>query len=167
MSTGAVPIGWIRQLDGSYSPPPRAGKRMAPAPVPTSLQPVPVAQPYNKYQRSSAYARTANGIIFDSKLEMKAYLFLEQHHISYTRQPEFELQPSFELDGKVYRPVVYKGDFLIAGPKSDLLCDMKGMETPEFRLKLKLFTFKFRRPIFCLKSVAELEELLRKHGVLV
>lgn len=164
-------------------------------------------------------ARTHNGEVFDSKLELAAHRWLTDHGILFERQVEIELQPGFEFAGKKIRKISYFADFKIARPPASqnfpenlgeksaeisekfgsenpaqhddppagsageekfrenfgkisekfpeknpyLWVDMKGMETPEFKLKWKLLLFK---GIYVnkVRSVTELVSLLQKLG---
>jgi hypothetical protein len=168
MSKGlrSVPGHYVPQEDGSFSCPSSASKRANPSVDIGHFESVASAKPsYQKYHRSAPEDRSYNGAVYDSKLEMHFAMFLDEHQVRYTRQPEFILQDSFELDGKTYQPIIYKSDFNIHGSKSELIVDAKGVETPDFKLKKKMFLFKFRRPLYCLKSVAQLQTLLCEHGV--
>lgn len=98
------------------------------------------------------------GIKFDSKLECNVYKRMEELGIVPTLQPKYELQPKFALLGQVYRPIEYKADFLITINETDYILDAKGMETPEFKLKKKLFAFKYGKPIITIKSVKAFNE---------
>ena len=109
----------------------------------------------HKYNVSAKSGRTVDGIVFDSKWEMQVYMLLKQHipahHLH--QQPEFLLQPKFrDVEGKMQRSISYVGDFLLGPPRPSadspllpehVLIDCKGMETDVFRLKLKMFMFKF------------------------
>lgn len=88
-------------------------------------------------------------IKFDSKMESEFYLFLKDLKKSYIikdfeLQPKFELQEKFTKNNKKFRSIEYKADFLIYysdGRKR--VVDVKGFETPVFKLKQKLFEKKF------------------------
>lgn len=84
---------------------------------------------------------TYNGIKFDSQMECDFYIFLLQSHPSDTIeiQPIFELQPKFEKNGKLYRATKYIADFRVGA----LVFDCKGMTTPDFAIKRKMFEYKF------------------------
>lgn len=88
-----------------------------------------------------------DGYTFDSKLEAKYYEYLkgrwakgEIQEISL--QPKFELVPPFEKNGKRYRAITYVADFQVVMPNGEIeIVDIKGMETPDFKLKRKLFEY--------------------------
>lgn len=81
----------------------------------------------------------ADGIVFDSKAEAKRYAELKVMQ----RAQEirwFSRQPSFLLPGEIrYRP-----DFIVCGADGALWVeDVKGYETPEFKLKRRLWDSSF------------------------
>jgi len=86
----------------------------------------------NKY---NAVKTTVDGVVFDSKAEARRYgeLKLLKHTGAIIW---FSRQPSFLLAGGVrYRP-----DFIVCGQDGRIWVeDVKGMETPEFKIKKKLF----------------------------
>jgi hypothetical protein len=113
------------------------------------------------------------GITFDSKLESEIYLKIleleKTYPFAYELQPEYILLDKFNVDGKPYQKVVYRGDFNIVIHGKFYTIDAKGVETPVFKLKKKLFVQKYRRPIICIKSVKEFEkwfmEKIREEGL--
>jgi hypothetical protein len=167
-----VPPHYIRQLDGSYSAPSRLAVTVNPGfavghfestAKPTAVTPPPTK--YNKFHVSAASERTADGIVFDSKLEKAAYILLQSLNITFTRQPEYVLQEKFDLNGEHYRAIIYKGDFLLPRASGDLLIDMKGMITKEFAIKRKLLIFRYKIELHCFKSVPTLRQFLIDHGI--
>ncbi len=93
----------------------------------------------------------AHGIKFDSKRERDYYLFeiLPQIQsgeiIDLTLQPLYVLQPAFTKNGKRYRAITYKADFWLKFKDGhEEIIDVKGFETPVFRLKQKLFEYKYK-----------------------
>lgn len=93
---------------------------------------------------------TYNGITFDSKKEAERYTelaFLERQGIikNLKRQVPFELQASFKKGKKTYRAIIYVADFVYDDPRlhKTIVEDTKGYRTPEYRLKQKLFEFKY------------------------
>ena len=61
-------------------------------------------------------------------------------------QKEFELQPSFKLNNKTSRKITYRADFTYKTTEDDKLhvIDVKGFRTDVYRLKKKLFEYKYR-----------------------
>lgn len=91
------------------------------------------------------------GITFDSSLEAKAYQVLRLWQMSgairnLVLQPPFELQEGFrDADGKKIRNIKYLADFQFfdVEKKKVRYVDVKGHKTAVFRLKEKLFKFRF------------------------
>lgn len=114
-----------------------------------------------------------DGRRFDSKLECNIYKVLKERLVPYEFeigfQPLFVLQEKFRFEGHLVRPITYKADFAIfrytgtQGPDAtwedehELLAiiDAKGLETPEFKIKRKLFIKKFGYDIVILKSMKQ------------
>lgn len=96
-------------------------------------------------------------IKFDSKAEAAYYqqlklLKMTGEVVSFNLQPEFVLQESFRKNGKLYRAIKYKADFLVLYKDGhEELIDVKGMLTKEFRIKQKLFEMRYMQSIKCLK----------------
>ncbi len=58
-------------------------------------------------------------------------------------QPKFLLQESFKKNGKKYRKIEYIADFKYIENEQVIVEDVKGMETKEFKIKRKLFEYKY------------------------
>ena len=89
-----------------------------------------------------------DGYIFDSKAEGNRYKelkFLENiGEISALKlQPKFLLQPAFRKNGKTFKKIEYIADFMYSQNGKIIIEDVKGMETKEFKIKRKLFEYKF------------------------
>lgn len=90
------------------------------------------------------------GIKFDSKKEMAYYIKLkmleEKGKIKKLElQKTYELQPSFKVNGKTYRKITYKADFSYITTADDKLhiADTKGFRTEVYKLKRKMFAYKY------------------------
>lgn len=100
----------------------------------------------NKYHAKKA---VVNDVTFDSRLEARRYIELKNLQaigeiFGLQRQPEFELQPEFKKRNKKYRKIVYIADFMYMDRKGNkIIEDCKGMETEVFRIKRKLFEYKY------------------------
>ncbi len=98
-----------------------------------------------------------DNIKFDSKAEAAYYqqlklLKMTGEVVSFDLQPEFVLQESFRKNGKLYRAIKYKADFLVRySDGHEELIDVKGMLTKEFRIKQKLFELRYMQSIKCVK----------------
>lgn len=99
----------------------------------------------NKYH---AKKTVVDGITFDSRKEADRYLVLkgmeEDGSIEdLRRQVRYELVPAFNVDGKHYRPVWYRADFVYREDGREVVEDVKGMKTDVYRLKSKLFARRY------------------------
>lgn len=91
-----------------------------------------------------------DNITFDSKIESKYYLYLKEKKKNkeikdFELQPKFLLQEGFkDFEGINVRPIYYIGDFkIINNDNSVEVVDIKGMATPEAKLKRKLFMYRY------------------------
>ena len=92
---------------------------------------------------------TVLGITFDSRKEALYYLSLMSEKKrgkikAIELQVPFELQEGFRKGGKKYRPITYVADFVITykdGKKA--IVDVKGVKTEVFKLKQKMFEYKY------------------------
>lgn len=111
----------------------------------------------NTRSKYNAKKVVIDNIKFDSKAEAAYYqqlklLKLTGEVTSFDLQPEFTLQDSFRKNGKLYRAIKYKADFLVRySDGHEELIDIKGMLTKEFRIKQKLFEMRYMQSIKCLK----------------
>lgn len=77
-------------------------------------------------------------------------------------QPMFELLPAFkDVTGAKQRAIMYCADFLVGLPRienaaparaGDLVIDAKGMETTDFKLKRKMFLYRYGVPLLAIKK---------------
>lgn len=92
---------------------------------------------------------TSDDAVFDSKMEFKRWqqlkLLLAAGEIkNLQRQPEFTLQPAFKKRNKAYRAITYRADFQYQTQDGRTVVeDVKGMETDVFKIKRKMFEYKF------------------------
>lgn len=92
---------------------------------------------------------TLNGINFDSKAEAQYYqrLLLLQRAGEVTSielQPVYELQPAYKRNGRKVRAITYIADFLVTYKDGrQEIVDCKGMKTEVYRLKKKLFEYRY------------------------
>lgn len=109
--------------------------------------------PAPKTEKRSKYGniRTeVDGIKFDSRKEAEYYcqlkLLKQAGEIKdFGLQPKFVLQEGFEKDGKRYAPITYYADFVVDNldGTTDII-DIKGVETQVFKIKQKMFEYKFK-----------------------
>ena len=97
---------------------------------------------------------TIDGITFDSRKEAERYIELRLLQrvgkISKLKlQPEYELLPGFTVDGIRHRKTVYRADFEYVDENTGQMVveDVKGMKTDVYRLKKKLFAWKYKKNI--------------------
>ena len=87
--------------------------------------------------------------VFPSILESKFYVFLKKNIKglsikSFENQVTSELQEKFKKYGKSIRAITYTPDFKLTYNNGDVIyIDTKGKVTEEFKIKQKLFDFKF------------------------
>lgn len=98
---------------------------------------------------------------FDSGLEDKFHTMLLKSGIEFEKQIKFELQESFKINGRSIQSINYIADFYLK--KLDIIVDVKGFETPEFKLKKKLFQKKFGIDIICLTKCPKKYEHLNEN----
>ncbi len=99
----------------------------------------------NKYRNK----KTQIGMyVFDSIAESKRYkelALLEQagQIKGLELQPKFLLQEGFKKNGKTFRKIEYIADFMYIENGKVIIEDVKGMETDVFKLKRKMFEYKY------------------------
>jgi len=106
---------------------------------------------WNQYNRKNKYSNKkteVDGYKFDSHKEAKYYLYLksrqENKEIKNLRlQPVFTLQENFTHEGKTIRKIKYVADFSYHEDDVFTVIDVKGMKTDVYKLKKKLFLFKY------------------------
>lgn len=100
----------------------------------------------NKYRNRVCYVK---GKRLDSQREGKAYLGLlwqlEKGEITdLQRQVKFELQPHYKMNGKTIRAITYIADFTYYDAEGKFhVIDVKGFRTEVYKIKKKLFEFKY------------------------
>lgn len=86
-----------------------------------------------------------DGHIFDSIAESKYYEQLKwlekcKEILFFRFQPRYLLQEAFEKDGKTHRQIDYVADFEVHHKDGSIeVVDVKGVLTPVFRIKQKMF----------------------------
>ena len=106
-----------------------------------------IDQKKNKYNNTKVEYK---GIKFDSIKEMKHYQLLEYlQRIGEIKelklQVPYELIPKYKINNKTVRKTTYIADFTYITTKDDKLhiVDTKGFKTDVYRLKKKLFEYKY------------------------
>lgn len=101
----------------------------------------------NKYKNKKVII---DRLKFDSMAEGRRYkelkLLEEGKYISDLElQPKFELQSKFtNAKGEHIRAITYKADFSYIENGKIIVEDVKGVETKDFKLKKKLFEYKYK-----------------------
>lgn len=103
-------------------------------------------------KRSKYYSKKViiDGIKFDSKKEGEYYQklkILEKKGLikDLELQKEYLLQDKFVINGKTRRKITYRADFSYVSTEDDRLhvIDVKGFRTELYRVKKKLFEYKY------------------------
>lgn len=99
----------------------------------------------NKYRNRKI---VVDNIKFDSVLEANRYkelkLLQRAKQISNLRlQVPFLLQEGFKKNGKTHRKIEYIADFVYEENGQTIVEDTKGMQTETFKIKQKLFEYKY------------------------
>ncbi len=104
----------------------------------------------NKFSKYGNKKVVFNGIKFDSAKERNYYLkfqLMEEAGIikDLELQKKFILQKGYTINGKKRREISYKADFCYILTKDDKLhvIDVKGFKTDVYKLKKKLFEYKY------------------------
>lgn len=113
---------------------------------------------YNPNKRSK-YGNTKveyDGYTFDSKREKEYYVVYkgDPEVESVQVHPRYELTPKFtNAEGVKRRAQHYVADFLVTfkDGRPDQVVDVKGMETPMFKLKRTLFEYRYGTVITVVK----------------
>ena len=110
----------------------------------------------NKYNAKKV---EVDGIVFSSKAESFYYEHLQKLKKTGVVE-DFEMQKVFTLldrfahpqTGRIVRAVTYRADFEVYYTDGRVeVVDIKGFMTPEFRIKAKMFMFRYQVPLVLLK----------------
>lgn len=99
----------------------------------------------NKYRNKKVQV---DMYVFDSMRESQRYkelALLEKAKVikNLELQSKFLLQEGFKKNGKTYKPIYYIADFMYEESGKVIVEDVKGMQTDVFKLKHKLFEYKY------------------------
>lgn len=90
-----------------------------------------------------------DNIEFDSRKEADYYCQLKLlkgagEIRDFGLQPRYELQPTFKKNGTTHRSITYVADFVVVNNDGTTdIIDIKGVETQVFKIKQKLFEYKY------------------------
>ena len=106
-------------------------------------------QAFNKYHTAAKEHRTIDGITFASRAEMLRYLELKMLQRA-GKIKNLKLQPRFLLIPKTEheRACFYVADFQYEKDGSVIVEDVKGYRTNVYKIKRKLFRWKYSQYIF-------------------
>lgn len=118
------------------------------------------------WEKYNAQKTIIDWIKFSSKLEARFYEYFKNNKdINILElQPKFLLQPSFKYNWKTIREINYVADFKIEVFWDIYYIDSKWFEESLFKLKHKLWLYKFwnENILLICKSIKEFEEKLEK-----
>ena len=116
------------------------------------------------WEKYNAQKTIIDWIKFASKLESRFYEYLKKHKdIKILElQPKYLLQPKFTYNWKTIRELNYVADFKIEVFWDIYILDSKWFETADFKIKKKLWLFKYwnENTLLICKSIKELEKIL-------
>lgn len=104
------------------------------------------AKKRNKYNNIKT---VVDGVEFDSIKEAEYYQKLKilkriGEIKDFGLQPRYELQPTFKKNEVTHRSITYIADFIITNNDGTTdIIDIKGVETQVFKIKQKLFEYKY------------------------
>ena len=96
-----------------------------------------------------AIKKVVDGIKFDSTMEANYYEYLKAEKakgnvLHFELQPKYRLQDSYKKYGKTIRAIDYISDFKVTYSNNETrIIDVKGKATVDFKLKRKLFDFRY------------------------
>ena len=104
--------------------------------------------PYENFSKYGNKKTIADGITFDSKKESERYLVLKDMLMhdeieDLQIQPKFLLQESFKYKNETIRKIYYIADFSYKKEGILIVEDVKGKRTDVYKLKRKLFLYKY------------------------
>lgn len=105
----------------------------------------PGGEPTNKYNVAPKDERTVDNIIFASKREAYRYQMLKVE-LQAGLISDLKLQPKFEILPGLSpscRPIYYVADFQYVRDGAVIVEDVKGIETPVFKIKAKMFRARY------------------------
>lgn len=125
-------------------------KKIIKYPIPKRLN-NPITKENQKQSKYKNKKVVIDGIKFDSKKEANRYLELKlMEDTDYIKdlelQKKFELIPKYEINGRKVRAMNYICDFYYYDILKDkyIVEDVKGMKTQVYKLKKKMFEYKYK-----------------------
>ena len=116
------------------------------------------------WEKYNAVKTIIDWIKFSSKLEARFYNYFKQKEgIEILElQPTFILQPKFKYNWINIREIKYIADFKINVNWDIYIVDSKWFKTSDFKIKEKMFKYKFwwENILLVVKSIKELEKII-------
>ena len=105
--------------------------------------------PLEKFSKYGNKKTKIDGITFDSIKESERYLVLKdmlknKEIEDLQLQPKFLLQDSFKYDEKTEKKIYYIADFSYKKDGKLIVEDVKGKKTDVYKIKRKLFLYKYK-----------------------
>lgn len=128
----------------------------------------------SRNSKYNSYTVKIDDITFDSIMESRFYCRLLEMQAegkikSFTMQTAFELQPKFKdkFSKKAVRAIMYIADFVVTDSNGQtIVVDVKGKETDVFKMKKKMFQYKYPDIRFmCMRWVAKLHNWFELESV--
>lgn len=116
--------------------------------------------------------RTEDGIVFASAWEKRVYVEFRNAfgRDKFELQPKFLLQPKFiGADGIKHREILYVADFIFGPKRKDkdspltdahVVVDAKGMRDAVFKLKHKMFVYRYQQELHLPSRVMDVKALI-------
>jgi len=108
-----------------------------------------------------------DGFKFDSKTEMTYYKYLKileskGEITNIELQPKYNLIPMFKKNGETFRAINYKADFKVTYSDERVeIIDVKGFETKDFKMKRKMFEYRYEELSLILVPSKNVDKMLR------
>lgn len=123
--------------------------------------------PKKKKHKYGAVKTTVGDLTFPTKKEARHYTILMQMKRaglikSFEMQTTYEIFPGYRnTKGEKVQAITYISDFDITTLDGEVyVCDSKGMETAVFRIKKKLFGYKYGKDIVLFKEDSDIHKLI-------
>lgn len=96
-----------------------------------------------KKHKYNAKKIVIDGITFDSTREGRMYSMLKKFNIPFEMQVKYEVQPKFRCaEDNGVRSICMFLDFVVPYKGNKLIVDVKGVVTPEAKVKFKMLKYK-------------------------
>jgi hypothetical protein len=127
-----------------------------------------------KSKYSNKKVKLNNGLTFDSIKEFKFYTTLNnmlkgnviksfEMQVSYVLQEAYKMKDTSKKQGfRTMRKITYTADFIVIDNEdNEYVIDVKGFKTEVFKIKQKLFEYKYNKILYCMTQISDLTKLLK------